>query len=181
MDWLGSIFSVIIAALTMYVSIIVLTRINGLRTFSQMTGFDFAITIGIASSVTSVALGSASIVQGITVLATLGAAQHLTSKFRFGTTGRELIDNEPIVLMSGSVFLADNLKAARVTKGDVRRALRSEGVVNYSQVLAVVYEPTGDISVLKQIDGVALEPDLMHGVQGQMRVTASEQVEVARV
>lgn len=177
MAWLGSVVSVIVATLIIYVSVILLTRLNGLRTFSSMTGFDFAITIGIAGTITSVALGSASLLQGITALATLVAAQHVTSKLRLRKNGRGLIDNEPIVLMNASGYLEENLELARVTKGDVRRALRSQGVVSYAQILAVVYEPTGDISVLKQTDGVTLEPDLLRGVRSHMHVSAQDVTE----
>lgn len=171
MAWLGSIFSVIVPTLIIYVSVILLTRINGLRTFSRMTGFDFAITIGIAGTITSVALGSANLLQGLTALVTLVAAQHVTARLRLRKDGRELIDNEPIVLMNSAGYLEENLASSHVTKGDVRRALRSQGVVSYAQVLAVVYEPTGDISVLKQTEGLTLEPDLLQGVRSHMHIT----------
>ena len=50
--------------------------------------------------------------------------------------------------MDGPQILEQNLKKARVTKGDLRAKLREANVINLSQVRAVVFETTGDISVL---------------------------------
>ena len=50
--------------------------------------------------------------------------------------------------MKGSGILEDNLKRARVTKGDLRAKLREANVTRRSQIRAVVFETTGDISVL---------------------------------
>ena len=59
-----------------------------------------------------------------------------------------IVDNEPLLLMSGSHILEKNLKQANVTRSDLFAKLREANVLNYDQVLAVVFETTGDISVL---------------------------------
>ncbi len=51
-----------------------------------------------------------------------------------------------------------NLEKARITEGDLRAVLRKNNVQDISQVKAVVFENTGDISVIK-LDGNNLEPD----------------------
>ena len=168
MAWFGSILSVIFLTLLVYVAVIIATRVNGLRTFSTMTSFDFAITIGIAGTITTVALGNAGFFQGLAALLTLVAAQRVTANLRFSAVNGRAIDNDPVLLMAGPDFIRENLRAARVTESDVRRALRSEGVLDYSQVEAVVFEPTGDMSVLKKQEGLSLDPDLLRGVRGGM-------------
>ena len=50
--------------------------------------------------------------------------------------------------MKGPEVLEDNLKRSRVTLGDLRAKLREANVTDLSQVKAVVFETTGDISVL---------------------------------
>ena len=168
MVWVGSILSVIFLTLLVYVSVLIATRLNGLRTFSTMTSFDFAITIGIAGTITTVALGNAGFFQGLAALATLVVAQRVTSNLRFKPASGRVIDNDPVLLMAGRNFIHEHLQETRVTESDVRRALRSEGVLDYSQVEAVIFEPTGDISVLKKEEGLSLDPDLLRGVRGGM-------------
>ena len=58
------------------------------------------------------------------------------------------IDNQPVLLMMGDQFCEDNMRRAHVTKDDIRAKLREANVLDYSQVRAVVFETTGDISVL---------------------------------
>ena len=45
---------VLLSAICIYASIIALTRIYGVRSFSKMSGFDFAVTVAIGSIVASV-------------------------------------------------------------------------------------------------------------------------------
>ena len=59
-----------------------------------------------------------------------------------------IIDNNPLLLMDGPNILEENLRKARVTKGDLRSKLREANVLQLSQVKAVIFETTGDISVL---------------------------------
>ena len=61
---------------------------------------------------------------------------------------RRLIDNEPVLLMDGATILHENLERVRVTQKDLYGKLREANVVNLEQVRAVVFESTGDISVL---------------------------------
>ncbi len=59
-----------------------------------------------------------------------------------------VVDNQPLVLMAGQRMLSDNLLQARMTQDDVRAKLREANVYNYESIRAVVFETTGDISVL---------------------------------
>lgn len=60
------------------------------------------------------------------------------------------MDNSPLLLMDGPTVIEDNLRKARVTRGDLRSKLREANVTRLSQVRAVVFETTGDISVLHE-------------------------------
>ena len=63
-----------------------------------------------------------------------------------------MVDNSPLMLMDGKNILHKNLKKAKVTEGDLRSKLREANVLNLSQVRAVVFEATGDISVIHSDD-----------------------------
>ena len=70
--------------------------------------------------------------------------------------------------MDGSTILEENLKYARIEKGQLIAKLREANVLTYEQVEAVVLESTGDISVLhtssSDDDGV-LKKALLDGVR----------------
>ena len=59
-DWISMPPSAFAAVITktvgIYIALIVLTRLAGLRSFSKMSGFDFAITVAIGSVVASTVL-----------------------------------------------------------------------------------------------------------------------------
>jgi uncharacterized membrane protein YcaP (DUF421 family) len=59
-----------------------------------------------------------------------------------------VVDNRPILLVRDGRFIDDALDEARVTRSDVYAKLRQANVHSMSEVLAVVLETTGDISVL---------------------------------
>ncbi len=175
-DWILTSFDIIvptlISACLVYMIIILYTRIFGLRSFSKMSGFDFAMTIAIGSLLASTAVNkSTTVFQGGTALLALfflqTAIAFLRRKF---TWFSKAVDNKPILLMRGSEILHDNLKKAHVSEDDLRSKLREANVLNYSQVKAVVFETTGDVSVLhSDKDEVHFDLDLLKNVQGTDR------------
>jgi uncharacterized membrane protein YcaP (DUF421 family) len=82
-----------------------------------------------------------------------------------------LVDNPPLLLMAGAQVLHDNLRRARVTEADLRAKLREANVLHPGQVRAVVFESTGDLSVLHgPADGPPLHPALLAGVRDAERL-----------
>jgi uncharacterized membrane protein YcaP (DUF421 family) len=68
--------------------------------------------------------------------------------------------------MKGSEILWRNLKAHRVTEADLYAKLREANIVDMKQVLAVVLETTGDISVLHtDRDGQVLDDSVLKYVK----------------
>ncbi len=154
LSWLiGSSYSIgatIFSTILIYATIIIVTRINGLRTFAKMSSFDFAITIAIGSLIASTMLSETqSVLQGVVGLGLLIGLQSLIARLRKKNNAfDQVVTNTPILLMDKDRMLHDNLKATRVTESDIYAKLREANVTHKSQVLAVVLETTGDISVL---------------------------------
>jgi uncharacterized membrane protein YcaP (DUF421 family) len=67
--------------------------------------------------------------------------------------------------MHGEHILRDNLRKAHLSETDLQAKLREANVLNYQQVKAVVFETTGDISVLHADSDVRLDPHLLKGVK----------------
>ncbi len=146
---LSDLWPILLSAIVIYIALIVCTRIAGKRSFSKLSSFDFAITVSIGSVIASTILSaSVSIMQGITGLIALYTIQMGAAILRRFSWFRNTIDNSPLLLMEGEKIFHENLKKARVTEDDLRSKLREANVIQLNQIKAVVFESTGDISVL---------------------------------
>ncbi len=147
---LQAVFNILGVAGAAYVALIALVRMNGLRTFSKMSSFDFAVTVAIGSILASTVVSkNPPLLQGLTAVAALIFFQRLISRFRTSSdTFENWTDNCPVLLMDGPHILSQNLDKCRVTRSDLRAKLREANVLHYGQVKAVVLETTGEISVL---------------------------------
>lgn len=165
-DW-GTVPLVILSTVGVYAVVILLTRLNGLRTFSKMSGFDFAMTVAVGSLMASTMINeSPPLLQAAVGLATLYACQRFVAWLRVRYDTRHIVDNEPLLLMKGPEMLEENMKLARVSKADLYGKLREANVLNLAQVRAVVMETSGDISVLHAAGKAELMPELLTGVLG---------------
>lgn len=164
---LGPLVAIILSALGIYLAVILFTRIAGKRSFSKMSSFDFAMTVAIGSIIAStILLPAVSLIQGICGLAAVYMLQISAAYLRRYTSIGKLIDNKPLLLMDGENILEENLKRAKVTREDLLSKLREANVLQLSQVKAVVFETTGDISVLQTSDeGKELESWLLKDVK----------------
>ncbi|MBW3561297.1 MAG: DUF421 domain-containing protein [Actinobacteria bacterium] len=171
-EWLGSswgvIAMVVVSTVAIYAAIIVYTRVVGLRSFSKMSSFDFAITVAFGSIMASVAIfPGATLANGVVALGTLYLLQVAVGVLRRWSAVQSAVDNKPRILMVGTEIQHDQLKAARVTENDIRAKLREANVIDPQQIRAVVMESTGDIAVLHaDPDGPELDLELLTGVHG---------------
>ncbi len=155
-----------LSAFGIYLSVIVMTRICGKRSFSKMSSFDFAMTVAVGSIIaTTVLSSSVNLLEGMVGLVAVYLLQICAAFARRNKAIRNLMDNSPLLLMDGETIIEDNLRKARVTKGDLRSKLREANVTELSQIKAVVFETTGDISVLHKNDESPLNLWLMKDVQ----------------
>lgn len=145
----SDLWQVPVSAVLMLVTVIVIVRIIGLRSFSKMSSFDFAVTVSIGSILAGVATSSVALANGALAAISLLGFQAAVAWIRARRPAAEkAFDNTPLLLMDGQEFLDENLRSARVTKNDVVAKLREANVLRLQDVRAVVLETTGDISVL---------------------------------
>lgn len=164
MDWIDwswiastptAVAMVALTGLVVYATLLLFTRLAGLRSFAKMSSFDFAMTVAMGSLIAStILMKDPPLVQAISGLAVLFGLQTLVSWLRKQTSFMpKLVDNRPLLLMAGSNVIQENLATARVTESDLHSKLREAGVTHLGDVLAVVMETTGDVSVIKAGDG----------------------------
>ena len=156
-------------AIIIFVMVILLTRIIGLRSFAKFTAFDFAFTIAIGSIISSTLTSSTSLVHGSIAIASLLCITYICSWLqRKFSLFNNLISNSPLLLMEGNKILYENLAHGRIEEKQLIAKLREANVLNYDQVLAVILESTGDISVLHKSEcdsEESMDDNLMKGVR----------------
>ncbi|ATW03665.1 hypothetical protein CHN51_09040 [Sphingorhabdus sp. YGSMI21] len=156
-----------LSAAAMYVTVILLTRLAGVRSFSKMSGFDFAVTVAIGSVLGSVILSkNPPITHGIAALVFLFGLQIGMAILRSRFPRLQLLaDNKPRLIMIGGEIQHDQLRKAKMTEDDLWGKLREANAINFSQVLVVIAETTGDVSVLHAKDkNEEIQPELLKGV-----------------
>ncbi len=166
-----------LSTIGVFFALLLIVRLVGLRSFSKMTGFDFAVTIAIGSILASTLLtDSPPLLQGVFAVGLLFALQVIVSFLRSRSSAfTALADNSPLLLMADGEVLRDNLRRARVSEDDLRAKLREANVLDPREVRAVVFETTGDISVLHgDPDGTPLDPWLLDGVRDAGRATGAQ-------
>ncbi len=152
-DW-QQIIGIALSVIGFYFFLILFTRIVGLRSFSKLSSYDLAMTVGIGSILASTVLSkSTSLLQGVFAIGVLFMLQALLSivRRRFKPI-KSLIDNQPIILMANNEYLWDNLKEAKLSTDDIKQILRKNGIKSKSEIFAVIMETTADISVIKNSD-----------------------------
>ncbi|MEM8866521.1 MAG: YetF domain-containing protein [Planctomycetota bacterium] len=131
--------------------VVILVRVNGLRSFSKMTNFDFVMTVAVGSLLAGAGQATSwtAFEQIVVAMATLFFVQYLTAKIRKRSKFVEsLLQSQPVVLMREGEFIEAALQQSRVAKSDVIAKLREANVLDLSEVRAVILETTGDVSVL---------------------------------
>ncbi|MGB2760699.1 MULTISPECIES: DUF421 domain-containing protein [Maribacter] len=164
---LKTVLQMCIAAVFIYLYIMFVTRVTGKRTFAKMTSFDFAVTIAMGSILAdAVNKPVSSLMPAIVSLALLAGLQAIFAKILSSSdTAQKVITNTPILLMKNGVILRENLNKALVSQADLMGKLREANVLQLSQVKAVIFETTGDISVLHSEDQIDIDAIIMEDVK----------------
>lgn len=145
--------------------VVMLVRLNGLRSFSKMTNFDFVMTVAVGSLLAGASQSTdwSAFAQTLSAMAALFLVQYLTARLRQASnTFKTLVQNNPVVLMRDGVIIHEALTDTRVAKDDLIAKLREANVLDLSQVRAAVLETTGDVSVLH---GAVCAEDLLQGTK----------------
>ncbi len=158
-----------LSALIAYVAVILFTRLNGLRSFSKMSSYDFAMTVAIGSMIAATVVNKKIMwLEGTVGLGTIYLLQHAASRMRLWFNWfEEAVDNTPVLLMVNGTILEENLKKNKITSEDLYAKLREANVLKLEQVQAVILETTGSISVLHAEDPhTKIDMEILGGVKG---------------
>lgn len=143
---------VLLRSVVAIVSLLLIARLLGKQTISNMTFNDFVTSITLGSVAANLAFNeSIKWLYFIISLCVITALSYLFSLIAIKSQKmRKWISGSPTVLIEGGKILEDNMKKIRYTLDSLDQALRGKDIFNIEEVEYAVLEDNGMLSVLKK-------------------------------
>jgi uncharacterized membrane protein YcaP (DUF421 family) len=159
------------SAVVAYAAVVLLLRIGGKRTLSDMNAFDFVVTVALGTMLGSTILtDGVSVSEGVLGLSVLVALQALIAALSARSSAvRRVVKAEPTLVVHRGAILRNAMRAQRLSEAEVLAAIRAAGEADLGDVHAVVLETNGNLSVVSAApggDGAALAAARLSGVPG---------------
>jgi uncharacterized membrane protein YcaP (DUF421 family) len=141
----------VLRATAMYFVLMVLFKIAGRRSLSEITTFDFVLLLIVGEATQQALLGDDfSVTNAVLIIVTLIAIDVGFSQIKNRSTFMaRLLDGGPTVLVEDGRPLERRMKEARVTEADIMEAARSsQGVLDLSSIRYAILERNGSISII---------------------------------
>jgi uncharacterized membrane protein YcaP (DUF421 family) len=141
----------VIRALLVYCFLLLVFRIAGRRTLSEMTTFDFVLVLIVSETTQEALIGDdRSLTNGaVLILTLLGTNVALSLLKLYSPALDKWIDGRPILIVEHGQCLKDRMDKARVDEGDIMEsARRNHGLERFEQIKYAVLERDGGISIV---------------------------------
>lgn len=134
-----------------YLVLLVILRLSGRRTMSEMTAFDFVLLLIVAETTQQALLGEDfSLTNSVVLIVTLFSFDVALSVVKDRSPRMQrMLDGSPTVLISRGEPDRRALRRARVSLGEVMEAARSaHGLERLDQIRFAILEARGTISIV---------------------------------
>ena len=149
-DAFSQVGSVVLTAVLAYVWLVLLLRVSGKRTLSQLNAFDFIVTVALGSVMASLILSSTvAWTEGAAALAALAALQFVAAWASTRVNWvRTALTSQPTVLLRDGEMDTGAMLRERIDEDSLCAAVRSSGNGSLEAIAAVVLETDGSLSVI---------------------------------
>jgi uncharacterized membrane protein YcaP (DUF421 family) len=140
-------------ALAIYAILLIIFRISGKRSLSQITTFDFVLLLVIGEATQQALLGDDfSLVNAFIVIVTLIGVDIGLSLLKQRSPKLELLlDDAPLIIVENGRPLKERMDKARIDESDVLTAARElQGLERMDQIKYAVLERSGGVSIIPQ-------------------------------
>ncbi|WP_338870370.1 YetF domain-containing protein [Spirosoma sp. SC4-14] len=154
-DWLfkgwQSIGRILIVGVLAYAGLLIILRISGKRTLSKLNAFDLVVTVALGSTLSTIIVSrQTGVADGLTALALLVFLQYVVAWLSVRWPWFErFIKDEPTLLFHQGHYLKKAMREQRVNEDEVLAAIRSVGAPYPDDVMAVVLETDGSLTVIQ--------------------------------
>jgi len=140
----------VIRVALIYILVLFLFRLMGKRQLGQMQPFELVLTLIIADLATiPMAEMNVPLLNGIIPLLTLVVFHFiLTTLTKYSTRFSKFISGKPIIVVGPNGIVFSALKQLNITIDDLFEAIRGSGFFSFEEVLYVIMETNGQVSVM---------------------------------
>jgi uncharacterized membrane protein YcaP (DUF421 family) len=141
----------LVRAAVIYVALLVIFRIMGQRSLSQITTFDFVLLLIISEAIQNGLVGqSYSVTNALLLILTLVGIDLALSELKQHSPRLEKwMEGLPVILVDEGRLLHDRMNKARVDESDILTAARqAHGLERLEQIKYAVLERSGGISIV---------------------------------
>lgn len=149
-DSWSDILRILLVGTAAYVTLVVVLRVSGKRTLAKLNAFDLVVTVALGSTLATILLdATVTWAEGAVALGALAALQFLVAILGSRVpAARSVVTARPTFLVRDGELLGDVLREQRVATAEVRQAVRVAGRGDLGEVVAVVLETDGTLSVI---------------------------------
>lgn len=142
---------VLVVGALAYTALVLLLRVTGKRTLTQMNAFDFIVTVALGASFGRILTArSVALIEAVTAFALLISLQYLVTRLQVRSPRfAQAVTAPPTLLFYRGQFMEEAMQRERLTHGELRTALREQGLGSFEDAAAVVLESDGKVAVIK--------------------------------
>ncbi|HET6527944.1 MAG TPA: YetF domain-containing protein, partial [Balneolaceae bacterium] len=141
----------ILRAVIIYLTILIIFRMSGKRTLSQLTTFDFILLLMVGEATQEALLmDDQSIIGSLLIIGTLVSLDVIFAWFSKRSVLFDKIANGvPVIILKNGELIEENMQNAQIEMNDILEAARrDQGLESLEQVKYAVLEKDGKISII---------------------------------
>ena len=141
---------IVLTSVMVYVLIVLVTKVSGKRSTSQLNNFDWVVTVMIGSlGASTILLKDVPFIEGVSSILVLYLLQFLVSKYAsVSPQFSNFILSEPRIVFYQGQFLPDAMRSERLIRQEIECAMRSQGINSFDDVEAVVFESDAKLTII---------------------------------
>lgn len=149
-DNIEKLVRIVLTAAMVYLMIVVVTKISGKRSTSQLNNFDWIVTVMIGSlGASTILLENIPFIEGMSSILTLYLLQFLVTKYAsISPAFSSFILSEPKIVFYQGQFLPEAMRDERLTRQELESVMRSNGIHSLDEVEAIVFESDATLNVI---------------------------------
>ena len=153
-DSLEKLARIALTAVMVYILIVLITKVSGKRSTSQLNNFDWIVTVMIGSlGASTILLENVPFIEGGSAIVVLYMLQFLVTKYAsISPQFSSVILSEPRIVFYQGEYLPDAMRAERLTRQELECAMRAEGVKSLDNIEAIVFESDAKLTIIKKED-----------------------------
>ena len=159
---------IVVVAPVAYLGLVAILRISGKRTLAKLNAFDLVITVALGSTLATTLLSSeVAVAEGLLAFLVLVLLQFaITWASVRSEMFRSTVRSKPALLAWQGAAISGTLRTERITEEELEQAVRSSGLAQLIDAVAVILETDGTLSIITKSQGNAQALERKFGVEG---------------